>query len=274
MTDDAALPPATLEPDRERPGAWWVRTGGVEQCHVDPEDPELLQFDYMQRIAEAIDAFAPAGKRLRVVHVGGSAMALPRYVAATRPTSAQIVMEPDTDLTEAVRQTVPLPKRSGIKVRGVDGRSGIAAMRDDWADIIIVDAFAGARVPAELTTVEHLTDLRRVLTGAGLLSFNITDLGQLAYTRRVLAGVREVFGEVALVAESSTLKGRRFGNLIIHAGTGLPVDDLARTAARSVFPYRIVSGPHLARFCGAVRPWTDDDSSPSPEPPNGPLSFR
>ncbi|MBD5063804.1 spermidine synthase, partial [Xanthomonas citri pv. citri] len=81
-------------------------------------------------------------------------MCLARYVAATRPTSPQIVCEPDAELTAEVRLKAPLPVRSGIKVRPVDGRSGVAAMREDFADVVILDAFDGARVPGDLVTVE------------------------------------------------------------------------------------------------------------------------
>ena len=37
-------------------------------------------------------------------------------------------------------------------MRGTDGRRGIAELRDGYADLVIIDAFVGARVPAELTT--------------------------------------------------------------------------------------------------------------------------
>ena len=58
--------------------------------------------------------------------------------------------------------TCRYPTRSGIKVRGTDGRRGIADLRDGYADLVIIDAFVGARVPAELTTTEFFADARRV----------------------------------------------------------------------------------------------------------------
>ena len=79
-----------LVPDREVRGAFFVRVGGTDQSFVDPADPTRLEFDYAQRMADVIDTIAPAGERIRVVHVGGAGMSLPRYVAATRPRSAQI----------------------------------------------------------------------------------------------------------------------------------------------------------------------------------------
>lgn len=256
-----------LVEDPQRRGAYFIRVGGTDQSYVDPDDPLLLEFDYVQRMADVLDAHAPEGERLRVVHVGGAGMTLPRYVVATRPTSPQIVLEPDEELTLAVRDAVPLPRRSGIKVRAQDGVSGIAAMPDDYADIVIVDAFAGARVPPELTTLEFLTDAQRVLAPHGTFMINITDRAPFAYGRRVLAGVRSLFPEVLLSAEPATLKGRMFGNVLIVGGTDLPIGILQRRAASSAFPYRVVTGPHLDQLMAGARPFSGSDADRSPEPP-------
>lgn len=264
------MPSDRLVPDRDRAGAYTVRVGGADQSWVDPDDPTRLEFDYVQRIGDALDAHAPQGQRLRVVHVGGAGMTLARYVAATRPTSPQIVLEPDAGLTEEVRAALPLPRGSGIKVRPQDGRAGIAAMRDDFADVVIVDAFVGARVPAELTTREFLGDVRRVLVADGTVMMNVTDQAPFAYTRRVVAGLAEVFGETVLSAEPSTLKGRRFGNvLLLGSAAPLPTGTLTRRAAGSAFPYRVVFGDHLARFVGQATAFADADAERSPEPPGG-----
>jgi spermidine synthase len=255
-----------LVPDAARPAAYTLRMGRTDQSYVDLDDPLRLEFDYVQRLAEAIDAAAPAGERIRVVHVGGALMTLPRYVAATRPSSAQIVLEPDAELTAFVREHVPLPRRSGIKVRDVGGREGIAALRDDYTDIVVIDAFAGSQVPAELTTTEFFADVRRVLDD-GMMLINVTDKG-LDYARRVAAAAAKIFGELSLSAESSTLKGRRFGNIVILAADRpLPVDELARRSAQSAYPYRVVTGDRLQQLIGGAAPFTDADSAASPRPP-------
>lgn len=72
----------------------------MQQSAVDLGDPTRLVFDYVRRIGDLLDVM-PAGP-LRVLHVGGAAMTLPRYVAATRPRSAQIVLEPATDRKSVV----------------------------------------------------------------------------------------------------------------------------------------------------------------------------
>lgn len=262
-----------LVPDGSRPRAFTLRVGRTDQSYVDLDDPLRLEFDYVQRIADVLDCLAPPGERLTVVHVGGAALTLPRYVAATRPSSAQIVLEPDGELTDLVRLHLPLPPRSGIKVRTQDGRSGVAALRDGYAEVVVVDAFAGARVPPELTTTAFFADLRRVLGEDGTLIINVTDRGPFDYARRVLAGVLSVFGQVVFCAEPATLKGRRFGNVVLAASAArLPVREIAVRAGSSPYPYRVLHGARLSQLLAGARPFTDEESEPSPDPP-GDLFF-
>jgi hypothetical protein len=260
---------AMLVPDVAYPRAFTLRIGRTDQSYVDLDDPLRLEFDYVQRLADVLDSVAESGERLRVVHVGGAAMTLPRYVAATRPSSAQIVLEPDIELTAFVRRHLPLPTRSGIKVRGVDGRRGIAELPDGYADLVIIDAFVGARVPADLTTAEFLADARRALSDHGVIMINITDRGPLGYARRVLAGVCLAFPHVLLCAEPSTLKGRRFGNVIIVGGsTPLPYAVIAQRVGQSPFPYRVLRGARLRQLLAESLPFNGEDAEESPEPGN------
>nr|WP_156608897.1 fused MFS/spermidine synthase [Auraticoccus cholistanensis] len=263
-----------MVPDRDVPGAFVVVTGETEQSWVDPDDPTRLEFDYVQRIADALDAHAPAGQRLRVVHVGGAGMTLPRYVAHTRPSSPQIVLEPDSELTRRVREQLPLGRRSGIKVRDTDGLSGIAAMPADYADVVVLDAFVGGRVPSELTTSEFFADVARVLTADGTLMVNITDQAPFDYGRRVLAGMAEHFPQLLVSSEPATLKGRRLGNVVLlGSARPLPVAELTRRAAGSAFPYRLVVGEALQKWLRGSRPFTVADPGSSPAPGRGLTHF-
>jgi hypothetical protein len=255
--------------------AFTLRVGSADQSYVDLDDPRRMEFDYLEQIAVVVDTVAPGGEPVRAVHLGGAAMSLARYVAVTRPRSAQLVFEPDAELTAFVRTHLPLPIRSGIRVRAVDGRSGLAALRDGSADLVILDAFVGPRTPAELTTLECWTDLRRVLTASGTVIVNITDRGPLRYARRVLAGLAARFAHRLLLAESSTLKGRRFGNVIlVGSGAPLATDEIAATAGRVLYPYRVLSGARLAQLLAEATPFTDRDAEESPLPPEGRTHFR
>jgi hypothetical protein len=261
---------AFLVPDLAYPRAFTLRIGRTDQSYVDLDDPLRLEFDYVQRLADVVDSVTELGQRLRAIHIGGAAMTLPRYIAATRPTSAQIVLEPDAELIVFVRRHLPLPARSGIKVRDTDGRRGIAELHGWYADLMIVDAFVGARVPAEVTTKEFLVAARRALSDHGTIMINITDRSPLYYARRVLAGVALTFRHVMLCVESATLKGRRFGNVIIvGAATPLPYGEIAQRVGRSPFPYRVLRGARLQQLLTDSMPFSDADAEESPEPPPG-----
>lgn len=250
-----------------RPGAFVLRMSGMEQSHVDLADPTRLEFDYVRRIGDVLDAAGPPGARLRVVHVGGAALTLPRYVAATRPGSAQVVLEPDVAVTERVRAGLPLPPRSGIKVRGVDGRGGLAALRDGHADVVVVDAFADARVPGGLVTTEAAAELARVLQPGGLAVLNLVDRAPFAWARRAVAALRTAFPGLLLSAEPATLRGRRAGNLVVVAADGtLPLADLRLRAAAGATPYRVLDDRRVRDGFGGGRPFTDADTAPSPAP--------
>jgi SAM-dependent methyltransferase len=262
--------PVVLVPDTSRRSAFLLRVGQTDQSYVDLEDPRRLEFDYVQRIADVVESIFEPGRTLRVVHVGGAGLTLPRYVAATRPGSVQTVLEPDAELTDFVRSRLPLPRGHGIKVRDVDGRSGLPELREGMADLVVLDAFSGAQVPPDLTTEAAFTELHRVLRPDGVLALNVTDRGPLGYTRRVLAGLRARFAVVGLSAEPSTLKGRRFGNLVLVA-TDRPLGTawatFADLAGRPPFPYRVLHGARLDQLVGGARPYTDEDAEPSPPPP-------
>lgn len=198
-------------------GAVVVRLDGRPQSWVDPDDPTALGFAYLRRLADVVDLAAPPGERLRVLHVGGGAMSLARYVAATRPTSPQVVLEPDAELVARVRDELPLPRRSGVKVRVVDGRTGLAALRDDAWDVVLVDAFDDGEVPTDLVTAEAAAELARVLAADGVAALNVTDRAPFPFVRRVVAGLVTGFAPPAAVVETATLRGRREGNVVLLA---------------------------------------------------------
>src|SRR5690242_15338252 len=86
---------AELVPDRDRGTAWTLLLDGAPQSYVDLADPAYLEFEYVRRMAAAIDLIAPPGQPLRALHLGGGGLTLPRYVAATRPGSPQRAVEID-----------------------------------------------------------------------------------------------------------------------------------------------------------------------------------
>lgn len=238
----------------ERPAAYLVRVGGRDQSLVDLADPRHLAFDYVRRIADVVDDHATPGEPLRVLHVGGAGLTLPRYVHATRPGSWQVVLEPDEALTARVRAELPLPRRSGIRVRAQDGRTGLGGVRDDAVDLVVVDAFADGEVPGDLVTLEAVQELARVLVPGGLLLANLSDRAPFPLVRDLVAALGEHLPHVLVAAEPATLRARRAGNLLVVAGAaGVPRAALAARARSAGAPYRVLDDVAVASSFGGGR---------------------
>jgi spermidine synthase len=246
---------------------------GYPQSYVLLEDPGLLVFGYQQQLAAVADALPPG--RLAVTHVGGGALTLPRYLQLTRPGSPQLVLEPDAALTDLVRRVLPLPRGHRIRVRPVGGREGITALADGSADLLVVDAFAGAQVPAGLVTAEWFGEARRVLKTAGVVLMNTGDEPGHRHVARVHAALASAFPHTAAIADAEVWKRRRHGNLVLVAsGRPLPLQAVTRAVARIPFPCSVRDGADLARALGHARPFTDADAEPSPAPPTPPGQWR
>ncbi len=266
-----------LVPVPEHPGAFRVQFGDASQSWVDPVRPDLLLFEYVTHISLLFDNLlgaTPSEQRLRVVHIGGAGMTIPRWIAWRRPGTAQIVCEPDAELTQEVRRKLPLPPRSGIKVRDVDGRQGVRAMPSGYADLVVVDAFAGSQVPGELVTSEFLDDLVRIGRGRRVVVFNVTDTSPFRWSKRVAAGMEQRWGGLLVGAEPAVLKGRRFGNVLLTAYEGqAQLADLRRATASQPYPYRWLAGREATGWLGGASPFTDADTVPSPPPSGSKLWF-
>jgi spermidine synthase len=264
----SATPAGAIElvPDDDGRGGVTVMMDGSPQSHVNLADPGSLGFEYIAHFAAVIDTL-PAG-RLGVTHIGGAGLTLARYVNAERPGSPQIVLEPNVQLTDLVRRDLPLPRLHRIRVRPVDGLTGVAQLAAASADVVVLDAFAQGRVPAELTTVHFLADVCRVLRPNGIMLVNIADEPNKAYLRRVYAGLVTVFGQVALVGTHEILKGRRFGNTVaVAARIQLDIGALRRQVAKMPFPTGLLDGAQLARQFAGSTAFTAADSAQSPPPP-------
>ena len=253
-------------PDDDGRGGVTVMMDGSPQSHVDLADPHNLGFEYIAHFAAVIDTL-PVGP-LAITHIGGAGLTLARYVNAERPGSPQIVLEPNVELTDLVRRELPLTRQHRIRVRPVDGRTGVAQLADASADVVVLDAYADGRVPRELATMEFFRDACRVLRSSGTMLLNLADEPGMAYVRRAYAGLFTVFGHVALIGTHDVLKGKRFGNTVAVASSNpLDIAALRRQVAKSSFPTGLRDGIQLARAFAGATPFTTADSGQSPPPP-------
>jgi spermidine synthase len=265
---------AELVPDPDRTSSWTLMVDGTPQSHVDLDDPTYLEFEYIRWLGHLADLAGPLpSSPLNTLHLGGGAWTLARYLAATRPGSRQRVVELDVALVEFVRARLPSPASTGIRVRTGDAREVLATLSADSVDLIVVDVFAGARIPAHLTSLEFVADAARVLRPGGLYAANLADGAALGFARGQAATVASVFAETALIGSPQVFRGRRFGNFVLAGTQSATVAaawaELPRRTAADPFQARVLTGAELGRFVAGARVVTDAEATPSPAPPGG-----
>ncbi|GAB2979982.1 spermidine synthase [Frigoribacterium salinisoli] len=259
---------ARIDEDRHRPGSYTLVVDGTPQSHVDLDDPAHLAFEYVRRIGHAIDLLPPGP--VTALHLGAGALTLPRYVEATRPGSRQQVVELEADLVALVRERLPLPRGASIRVRYGDAREVMERLPQGLrgtVDLLVVDVFGGSRIPAHVTSLEFYSAAAEFLSPTGVLVVNSADGAGLAFARGQASTLLSVFEHVVAVADPSTLKGRRFGNVVLVASpSALPVADMPRRYSADPMPAKVVHGRELRDFVAGAPVVTDATAVPSPEP--------
>lgn len=259
-----AAPRVELLRDLDRETGWVLLVDGVEQSYVDEVDPTHLEFEYMQHFALVIDAVHSRPDPVRVVHLGGGALAMPRWVVATRPGSRQVVVEASREVLRVASSLGAVP---GCRVVVGDAIDELSAMRARMKDLVVWDLYDGPRAVTSCLTQDAVDVMHRLLRPGGVLLLNVSDVRPFDVVRPVLAALFARCDDVVLLAEPSTLRGRRSGNCVLAGAVGraLPVAALARAGAAAPVRARVVAGQPLAEFVGSARPATADTPLPAPD---------
>jgi spermidine synthase len=263
---------AELIADADRPAGWLLSVNGVAQSYVDLAEPTHLEFDYMRIIGDLVDLAAPVDEPVTALHLGGGGCTLPRYIAATRPGSAQVVVEADEELVVVVRRELGV---KGFRLRTGDARASLERVRAGTGDLVVSDVFAGSDLPRACTTLEYVELVRRALRPGGTYIANVGDGPPLAFSRGQAATLLAAFTHVVVLADPVVLRGRRFGNVVL-AGSDEPFDvpSLTQRSARALGRARVLAGDEVEAFSGGARPVTDATAADSPAPPPDVFSRR
>lgn len=197
-----------------RDGGWILEIDGIRQSHVTEagQPPPLASARWM------LAALGP--RRSTVVHLGGALMTLPRAVAAVGPQTRQTVVELDPVLADLVRQRFEIPEHVTLEV--AEARAWLASATSPW-DAVVIDVFAGGRIPPAFTSRECFASAKSLLSADGVLVINSVAGGDVVFTRRELATLRAEFDHVGLIVQGSSLQGLRFGNAVL-VGSAAPID--------------------------------------------------
>jgi spermidine synthase len=260
---------AQLVPDLRRPGGWTLLLEEVQQSYVDMNDPTYLDFEYTRIIGTIVDTAAPAGEPLRVLHLGGGAFTLPRYVAATRPGAEQVVVERDARLVAFVERVLPLPAGADIRVDIGDARQTTTRIADERFDLVIGDLYHAAQMQQDAADRAFAAEVARVLRPDGIYAVNVADLAPLTLSRSQAATLRTSFPDLCMLVRPELLRGRRYGNVVLAAAKRpgrLPIARLAAAGARDRRPYRAISATALRTLLDGIE--TPQGATPASSQPD------
>lgn len=250
---------ASVTADPTDPAGRYLVLDDLRHSYVRLGDPAHLEFAYTQRFAAAIDtAFAP-GRPLDVVHVGGGALTMPRWLDATRPGGTSTVLELDGGVIDLAVRELEAGGIPGTTVRTGDARVGLAELPDDSADVLIGDAFGARSVPWHLSTTEFLDHVQRVLRPGGLYLLNVIDRDPLDLVRASVATVDTRFGTTMVVARPDEFGPGGGGNVVLVAADR-PIDPVALDAAVTGWgePGAVLDPGRTTAFAGDAPVLTDD----------------
>ena len=212
---------AEIDEDALVSGAYILSISGAQQSHVDLGHPEHIFYEYLRRIANVIDLVCPPAEPLKVLHLGAGALTLVRYIQATRPGSAQWAVERERELIDFVLRHLPLPSGTTCECILADVSTAVATLQDQQFDAVVLDIFADANAPSELTGAGFQRRLMDLITPEGVLLINVGDDPPLAFAREQARALRSCAAGAAVLTEQAMIDGERPGNLIL-VGTARP----------------------------------------------------
>ncbi|MER7164771.1 fused MFS/spermidine synthase [Micromonospora sp. NPDC000207] len=251
---------ASVDPDPARPDGRSLVLNSAQHSYVDLADPTHLEFAYTQWFGGVSDVAAPPGARVDALHIGGGGFTMPRYLAATRPGSDNVVFEIDGGLVDLSREKLGLTTGPQLRAEVGDARMLLVEEPSASRDLIVGDAFGHLVVPWHLATREMAAEVGRVLRPGGVYMQNVIDYGQLRFIRSEAATVGAEFENVALVAPPAALSGDRNGSnfVIVASDAPLPLEALRARLDQLPEPVRVLAGAEFDEFVGGALVLTDD----------------
>ncbi len=235
-----------LVPDATRPGGRLLLIDGLAHGYVDLHDPTHLELDYVARIGAALEVIAPRGAAREVLHLGGGAFSLPRFLASTRPQVRQTAVERSPAVIKLAERHLRLKRGERLRVIGGDGRTTVERSPDQRWDLVIGDAFVGVETPAGMATGGFAAEVARTLRPDGCYLLNLVDQPPWTVAADQVRHLRAAFRHVAGFGGREVMRRRHAGNLLLLASAApLPIDALERRLAGGAHPAELLAGDRL-----------------------------
>lgn len=250
------LPASGLEAgwrsDPYRPDAVVLTIDGAEQSTLVPGSPEILVYEYLQRVANILD-LVPALERhtaadpVALAQLGGGALTLTRRLEVTHPGIGQVVVDLDRELMDFVTAAYPLAAPSLTRIVAGDVQHALGAVEAAGPfAAVVLDIALDQHSPARLLSADYMRTLLEMTEPDGAVIVNIGDDGGLPATRTLVAACQSVGASVFVTAPSDVLSGDYTGNVILVVSRHTwPQQRLEQVIAAGPHPASVVSGPEL-----------------------------
>jgi spermidine synthase len=181
-------------------------------------DSDELASDYA-RFYHLIRHFKPDFQKTLLI--GGAGYSFPKDYLKKYETAEIDVVEIDANMTEIAKKHFRLTENPRLKIFHEDGRIFLNNAEAEKYDAVLMDAFGSLfSVPFQLTTVEAVSHINRVLKPDGVVIFNVGGAikGRASrFLQAELATYRQVFPRVLLFKVDSSKPDEAIQNLIIIA---------------------------------------------------------
>lgn len=171
------------------------------------------------RYYHLVRAFRPDFER--VLMIGGAGYSFPKQFLDTYPDKRIDVVEIDPGMTALAKEHFRLEEDPGMNIIHQDGRVFLNEAPSDTYDAVMIDAFSTLfSVPHQLTTVEAVREIRRVLKDDGVVIFNIGTAvtGDAAmFLGAEISTYQRVFPEVAIFKVDGAKRDEEVQNVILAA---------------------------------------------------------
>lgn len=184
---------------------------GMTQTTIKVGEPDYLRFDYLRLALIGMALAAPqAGTPRRVLLVGLGGGALPVFLHRQYPDVQIDVVEIVPEVVTAAERYFGFRQDARMRAHVGDGRQFIERAPPAHYDIIMLDAFGSAEVPAHLTTQEFLQAVRRALKAQGVVVSNVWNARYNRHYNAMLRTYQEVFPEVHVIDTSREVNSMLF----------------------------------------------------------------
>lgn len=184
-------------------------------------DSDELAFEYA-KYYHMIRHFKPDFQN--TLMIGGAGYSFPKAYLQKYPHARMDVVEIDPQMTEIARKFFRLNDDPRLNIIHQDGRIYLNNAENNKYDAVLMDAFGSLfSVPFQLTTVEAVRQISRVLKDDGIVIFNLGAAikgDSSHFLQAEIKTYREVFPQVFLFKVNADYTDEQLQNLIIVAVKG------------------------------------------------------